>query len=527
MIALVITGFPKISSFFMSQGQNPYLSRPVSVFLESRLPDAAVPVGYAALIEAHSLEVPLPRQLSAVSPKNKAITSGQWRIFPARYAPDASLEGHLVFALKHEGVQLLTLKKLFEALGPHPIETLVRKEPTGAYARRIWFLFEWLMGCRLDLPDASRGSYTTALTERQYGVPGTRSQRHRVLNNLPGTPEFCPLIFATDKLQSWIGQNLAAEAMASVARVPKDLLARTAAFLLLKDSRSSFEIEGERPPQNRIQRWGRVIGEAGRLPFDLDELFRLQRIVIGDDRLITLGLRTEDGFVGEHDRATGAPLPDHIDARPEDLPSLLQGLIDFDHGPSSGLDAVMAATSLAFGFVYIHPLQDGNGRLHRYLIHHVLSQRGFHPPGVVFPVSSAILERIMDYKAVLESYSRRLLPLIAWEATPRGNVHVLNETADYYRYPDLTRHAEFLYETVAKTIREDLPKEAGFLERYDRFRSALQDVIDMPEATANLLFRFLDQNDGIFSRRAREKEFARLSADEVAKIEELYADIFR
>jgi Fic family protein len=372
----------------------------------------------------------------------------------------------------------------------------------------------------------TRGTYTTALTQLQYGIPGTRSKRHRVHNNLPGSPAFCPLIFLTHKLQSWIGQNLAAEAAATVARVPKDLLARTAAFLLLKDSRSSYAIEGERPPQNRIQRWGRVIGEAGKLPFDLKELFRLQRIVIGDDRLIDLGLRTDDGFVGEHDRATGAPLPDHIDARPGDLPSLMQGLIDFDHGPAKELDPVIAATMLAFGFVYIHPLQDGNGRLHRYLIHHVLSRRGFHPHGVVFPVSFAILERIVEYKGVLESYSSRLLPLIEWEPTPRGNVHVLNETADFYRYPDLTLHAEFLYDAVAKTIREDLPKETDFLARYDRFRSALQNIIDMPETTANLLFRFLDQNSGQLSKRAREREFASLTAQEVALIEELHAEIF-
>jgi hypothetical protein len=164
--------------------------------------------------------------------------------------------------------------------------------------------------------------------------------------------------------------------------------------------------------------------------------------------------------------------------------------------------------------------------LHRYLIHHVLSQRGFNPPGIVFPVSAAILERIAGYKAVLESYSARLLPFIEWEVTPKNNVRVLNETADYYRFPDLTLHAEFLFEAVAKTIREDLPKEAAFLERYDRFRAALQDIIDMPEVTANLLFRFLDQNDGTLSKRAREKEFAKLDSQEVAAIEALYIEIF-
>src|SRR3546814_2897006 len=86
---------------------------------------------------------------------------------------------------------------------------------------------------------------------------------------------------------------------------------------LLKDSKSSYAIEGERPPQDRIQRWGRAIGEAGRQPLDREELLRLQRIVIGDARFVKLGFRDEGGFVGEHDRETRMPLPDHISARPD------------------------------------------------------------------------------------------------------------------------------------------------------------------------------------------------------------------
>ncbi len=105
----------------------------------------------------------------------------------------------------------------------------------------------------------------------------------------------------------------------------------------------------------------------------------------------------------------------------------------------------MAAAVLAFGFVYVHPFEDGNGRLHRYLIHHVLAQRGFNPAGVVFPVSAAFWSGSTSTARVLEDYSRRLLPLIHWEPTADGNVHVLNDTVDYYRFFDATPHAEFLY----------------------------------------------------------------------------------
>jgi hypothetical protein len=142
----------------MSSPQNPYFSPPVSVFHESLLPAPASLAGYAALIEAHGLKVPLPRVLTAVSPQNKSSTSSEWRVLPARYAPQASLEGHLTFALKQEGVNLLLLKKLFEATGPGPIETMVRNAPTGIYARRVWFFYEWLLDRQLDLPAISRGT---------------------------------------------------------------------------------------------------------------------------------------------------------------------------------------------------------------------------------------------------------------------------------------------------------------------------------------------------------------------------------
>jgi Fic family protein len=123
------------------------------------------------------------------------------------------------------------------------------------------------------------------------------------------------------------------------------------------------------------------------------------------------------------------------------------------------LDSIIAAAILSFGFVYIHPFEDGNGRINRYLMHHVLARRGFNPAGLHFPVSSAILDRITEYKAVLESYSSRLLPCVKWEATQQSNVTVLNDTVDFYRFFDATPHAEFLYECVRQTIEQDLPNE--------------------------------------------------------------------
>ena len=502
-------------------------SGPVTVFQERRLPEKATPAGYCALIGAFGLAVPAPRRLCAVGQQHHLRDEQGWRILTPRHAPPATLEGHLTFALKYEGLDLAVLRRLFGVVGPEPIVEVVRSKPTGAYARRLWFLYEWLTGDELDLQDAAAGRYVPVVDPAlQWSIPGETSSRHRVWNNLPGTPAFCPMIFRTDQLDEFVAQQWPQRALAAVAAVPRDLLARTAAFLLINDSRASYAIEGEKPPQDRISRWGRAIGEAGLHPLDEDELPRLQKLVIGDARFVRLGLRREGGFVGEHDRETHLPLPVHISARPEDLPSLVAGLVAFSRGPALHLDPVMAAAALAFGFVYMHPFEDGNGRIHRYLIHHVLAGRGFHPPGVVFPVSAAILERLDEYRRVLESYSARLLPWIDWEPTGDYNVRVNNDTADFYRFFDATPHAEFLYGCVRKTIEEDLPNETDFLRCHDQFRLQVTTLVDMPERTTHLLFRFLLQNEGRLSLRARTQEFKALTDDEVLRIEAIYREIF-
>ncbi|MCP5059142.1 MAG: Fic family protein [bacterium] len=502
----------------------PY-SEPITVFHDLRLPEPGRPVGYAALIDAYKLNVPLPHQLCAIGEHHKLITTDAWRLLTPRHAPEATLAGHLTFALKWEGVDLLVLKRLFLAVRAGGITQFVRSQPTGSYARRTWFLYEWLTGNTLDLPDASRGSFVDVLDpKRQFAVPGERSSRHRVRNNLPGTPEFCPLVFRTDTLNDFLKTDLAARAQAAIAPIRADIVARAAAFLLLEDSKSSFAIEGERPPRRRIERWGQAIGQAGRTPLDLAELLRLQRVLISDSRFVELGLREEGGFVGEHDRQTGEPIPSHISARPEDLVQLVEGLLAFASDNTRPLDPVIAATCAAFGFVYIHPFEDGNGRLHRYLIHHVLAERGFNPPGLVFPVSAVILRLIDDYRSVLESTSRPLLRLIEWEPTLKGNARVLGDTGDFYRFFDATAHAEFLYRCVQTTIDEDLPKEAAFLEAYDRFAERAQDVVEMPNNTLDLLFRFLRQNRGALSKRARSREFAKLTDGETSELERIYTE---
>ncbi|WP_298956180.1 Fic family protein [uncultured Nonlabens sp.] len=507
---------------------NKCYSLKITVFHGRQAPEVGTLVGYGAIVEAHHLPVPLPKKLSLISTKKRRYSTTHWQVFTPRHEPENNLYKQLVFALKYEGVDLLVLKKLFLTISKAQITAIITSEMLGQYSRKLWFLYEWLLENQLDIPDLSTGNYVPLLDQKlQYGITGIKSYRQRIINNLPGTREFCPLIFRTTPLENYIAAQLSKQKNDYLNNFRKDVLQRAASFLLLKDSKASFTIEKENPGTNRAMRWGKAIGQAGNKPLSVEELERLQQIVIENARFIKLGLRNEGGFVGEHDRSTGGPLPEHISARHEDLPSLLSGLISANELLQDEVyDAVLAAAIVAFGFVFIHPFEDGNGRLHRYIIHHVLAKKEFTNQGVIFPVSSSILEHIDDYRNVLESYSHGLLDFIEWKETPDHNVEVLNDTIDYYRYFDATKLAEFLYDCVLDTLNRVIPQEVNYLLRYDKFKHFIDNEYEMPDKMVAVLVRFLEQNNGILSKRTLKKEFSGLNEDEVKSIQDTFQSIF-
>ncbi|MGF1565669.1 MAG: Fic family protein [Flavobacteriales bacterium] len=499
------------------------------------LSDATV-VGYAAVIHSLGLQMPMPSTIAVVVNSPGRRFEGGFNYFHTAYSPKdnadldriTALYNHLVFALKYEGVDLLFFKKLTACLSKEECVQLVSVEPTGQYSRRIWFLIEWLIGERLAIDDLTKKSYVEVIDTRlQYAVAGVRSPRHKVINNLPGCVGFCPMIRKTAKLNAYVSADFADRASRLLNGFRKDVLQRAAAFLMLKDSKASFTIEGESAKGKRAALWGQAIAQAGKNDLSVDELCRLQNMVIENARFMQMGIRKQGGFVGGHDRVTGEPIPDHISAKHEDIEALLQAFTETSQLlVSDSIDAGVAATKLAFGFVFIHPFVDGNGRIHRYLIHHVLAAKGFASKGVVFPVSAAILDAIDEYRKVLEAYSKPLLAFIDWMETPDHNVAVNNETIDFYRYIDLTLQAEFLYGCIEKTLNDIIPKEVGYLLAYDEFKGFVDGLIEMPDSTVALMVRFLEQNNGRFSKRALTNEFAALTLEEVTKVEAEYKRVF-
>lgn len=500
-----------------------------AVFQERIVPPDTVPVGYAALVQKYGIAAPVrfPSCVARGFVYGSRRAHEDWTIFDKRFAPEDSLFGHLSFAIRHETINLLVLKKLFQGVLPRDIAVLIEAEPTGSTTRRIWFFYEWLTGTRLELPDAERGNYVEALDNADYftSTP-VNSPRHRVRDNLLGTPAFCPVLRRTEYLVETVAHRWDAQAKEIIGKIGRGIVARAASFLLLSDSQASYQIEGERPPRNRLERWMRAVAQAGKRPISVDELVRLQHIVIEENRFIKRGLRDAGGFIGDRDW-NDDPLPEFISARHEDINDLLEGIIaGGGRMAESGVDAVLQASVMAFAFVFVHPFEDGNGRLHRYLMHHVLAERGYTPPGMIFPVSSVLLERQEEYGARLRGYTGPLLPFIEWVPTAEKNVRVVNETADLYRFGDFTELTEFLYACVVQTIRHDLPNEIYHLARFDQAKGRIQDFLEMPDAMISSLVNFILQNGGTLSRKRRGREFEKMTDEEVESAETVVRDAF-
>ena len=498
-------------------------------FQDELVPDGTRLAGLSALVCALEIKAPV-RAVCCVSQKHirgGTKNEGAWKIFDKRYWPGESFGGHLTFALKHEDMDLLVLKRVFDVVSPREIETFVQSSPTGAPSRRAWFLYEILTGNQLKIPDAPNVAFIDALDPRAYFTGKPRpSKRHKVRDNLLGNAAYCPVIRRTEALEGFLSLGLGDKAKEIVGRTGTHLIARAASFMLLADSRASFEIEGERPPRNRLERWGKAVLQAGKNPLNQTEIYRLHRILIEDDRFTQIGYRTEGVFLGERDQF-GDPNPEFVGARPEDVVDLMNGLNECNNRMRpSDLDPVLQATALAFGFVYIHPLQDGNGRLHRCLIHHVLAERKFTPPSMVFPVSSVMLDRIDDYKATLQSHSGPLMDFIDWKPTPERNVEVFNDTADLYRFYDCTEAAEFLYACVQRTVEHDLPREINYLHRHDEALRHIMDTVELPDRLAEDFIMFTRQNGGALPNRRRQKEFEAMTDDEVTALEKIVQDAF-
>lgn len=120
----------------------------------SNLP--ADPIGAAWLARAYGV-MPLGRfpVLSQVGGRRATESREGVRLetYPEIMRPAAEPAAHLQFHLRHEVPHLEFLARLFAQTGSDFVQAWIAAEPTGQYARRAAFLYEWLTGNTLIVPE--------------------------------------------------------------------------------------------------------------------------------------------------------------------------------------------------------------------------------------------------------------------------------------------------------------------------------------------------------------------------------------
>jgi len=367
-----------------------------------------------------------------------------------------------------------------------------------------------------------RGNYIDLLDPDEYYTvtPARQVRRQRINDNLLGNRQFCPTVRRTDTLRDFETADLPKRCRQVVSTYSPELLKRALSYLYTKETKSSFEIERIKPTSTRTERFVAMLQLAEEENFcGKTQLIELQNRIV-DPRFRDSDYRVSQNYVGEiiawQKEKIHFPCP-----KPEDLGDLMVGLVVAHERMDAGsVSAVIHAAAIAYGFVFLHPFEDGNGRIHRFLIHNILARRGFTPEGVMFPISAFMLKNPADYADSLEAFSRQLMPLVEYSLDEEGRMTVHNDTARWYRYIDMTSQAEALFRFIDLTIDTELARELKFLANYYETKRAIQEIVDMPDRKIDLFIRFCLQNNGRLSARKRTSHFDSLSDEEIASLEQ-------
>lgn len=446
---------------------------------------------------------------------------------PKLVAPKTDhLLDHLLFALKYEGINLQILA---EALPKIPGEALIaklRESPTGAYIRKACYLWEWFAGVELtDLPSIA-GPYEPLFDPEKY-VTGKlrRNQKWRINFNGLGSGPYCPIVRLTPAIKDGIAGDILGRTKAFLNSLGPTNADRALSWAYLSETDSSFAIERETPNQNKTEAFVALLQQAHeKLPLSEDYLSDLQSATITNPFEKAASFRYEQNWL-RGGGLRGASSVTYVPPSPELLSELMPAFMDMANGLPRQIDPVIAASVASFGFVFLHPFMDGNGRLSRFLFHHALCQSGRLDEGLLLPVSVAMKRQEAEYLKALQSFSvpARKLWKVNWIDEDRFDFE-FNGTDSIYRFWDATPCVEFGYRMAEQALDIDLRQETEFLARFDRIASALNDEFDVRSNDQHLLIITALQNNGRISNNRRKKLVDRVPEDVFDFVERLAKD---
>ncbi len=491
------------------------------------------PVGYTYLNQYYRLLLPklgleiyqdpsaLTESIVTFGASKRKVLSGRRKITDSPYE-------HMILAIKLQGIRLHFFAAIFSKIDIAEFTDYILNKPQSKYNRVLWYLYEWLTDNKLAISDLKTGNYEKLFDSQFYYTlkNGERDTRTRIENNAIGSNHFCPTIRKVPEvvaLEEVDVYETAYAHMQSIGRdLPADAIGRSINYLYTKETKSSTEIEREKPSRKKMNRFLNTIKNAGLFELTKEQLLNIQNQIVEEKRKNT-DYRKEEIYVGTTIQRLGGTDEDvhYIGPLAKHVEGMMSGLLE-THDKlmiDCSIPALMHAAVISFGEVYIHPMSDGNGRIHRYLIHDVMKHRESDHEFII-PISAAILRNEKKYDDVLDVISKPIMAMLDWELD-HENAVIIHKDLDYmYRFPDFTEHVKFVYEMMNTAIGEDLFYEICLLIVFDGVKKIINQLTDIPNNKLDTLVSILVQNGGQVSKKKKGYVLKYIDEDVLQSVEE-------
>ncbi|WP_414041572.1 Fic family protein [Acidithiobacillus sp. M4-SHS-6] len=441
---------------------------------------------------------------------NKVTREADHLRIPASVAPD-SLEplDHILFALKHEGVNLQILAQALPLVDAKSLRNAIQSKPTSSYLRVAAFLWEHFTGQILENMPSVRATTVPVFDRNRYVTTdtGPRSDRWKVEFNGLGTLDYCVTIERTAALQHYLDSDILRESREFWVNTDHELLDRAIAWAYLHETTSSFAIERETLSHSKADSFMQILRQVS-VPRRLDEkyLVDLQNQMVSNPLDRAVFYRHQQNWL-----TNGAPRSlgiTYVPPPPEILPHLMTDLLKLDATLRGNADSILSASILSFGFVFLHPFMDGNGRLSRFLFHWSLAQSGELPDGMLLPVSVAMKRNEREYLEALQHFSKPAREFwdIQWIDSDHYDLNFVGSES-MYRYWDATPMALFGFRMAEEALRYDLQHEIDRLRAYDAIYRQIDAEYDVRNSDLSSLIQSCLDNQGKISKN-RKKQFS-------------------
>lgn len=496
-------------------------------------------IGYSYLVDKFELSLPLlsTEYYKGDSQKKEVVDYGFRKrvILSSKISTQQNVFDNIKAAIKYQGIRLQYLYPVFKKLDVSELTEAIKEKPLSKDSRVIWFLYEWLMEEELETLSLTSGSYIPLFDDKYYYTlqNGKRDPRTKVINNALGTREYCPIVRKTPEILKIENVDFYATAFAEIQQMSDkfsaSIVERSIEYLYTKETKTSSEIEKEEPGYQKLARFKRVLKTAGLFQLDKGRLLNVQNQIVSEDKEVN-DYRSDEVFVGETVRSRNftseavhyvGPLAKHVESMMNGLLGMNENLMLDGHLP-----AIMHATLVSFGLVYIHPFDDGNGRTHRFLLHDVIKHRD-NKIRIIIPISAAILKNIKEYDEVLESISSPLLNMLDYyiDEVNDSNLVIKNDIDYMYRYPDFTEQVKFIYRMMEKSIKVELADEVFYLGCFEIAKHVIHKNEDVGSKELSNIINMILQNGGKMSKKKSKYILKHISQRTVDEIESQLSDV--